>query len=53
MIGYCTFLALISYAASAKPYIPHYDAQRGHHDSNLDHQYEINSHLYPTIEITT
>ena len=39
MIGNKTIPALVSHAASAKPCIPHNDAQRGHGDSNPDHEY--------------
>ena len=48
-----TFFALISHAASSKPCIPNYNTQRSRWNLNLDHQYEINSHLHSTIEIMT
>ena len=50
MIGKTTIPALVSHVASVKPCVPHNDAQRGHRESNLDHQHEI-TFTSPTIEI--
>ena len=41
MLETTTIPALVSHAASAKPCVPHNDAQRRQGESNSDHQHEI------------